>query len=63
MCGIVPAIMPVSEPGAPAVGARVLASVGAGISLARPKSSTLTRPSRVTITLAGFKSRCTTPFS
>ena len=32
-------------------------------SLASPKSSTLTRPSRVTITFAGLRSRCTTPFS
>ena len=29
---------------------------------ARPKSSTFTRPSAVTITLAGFRSRCTMPF-
>jgi hypothetical protein len=33
------------------------------ISFASPKSSTLTRPSFVTMTLAGFKSRCTMPFS
>jgi hypothetical protein len=32
-------------------------------SLARPKSSTLSRPSRVSITFAGFRSRWTTPFS
>ena len=31
--------------------------------LARPKSSTLTLPSGVTFTLAGFRSRCTIPFS
>ena len=32
-------------------------------SFASPKSRTLTRPSRVSITFAGFRSRCTTPFS
>ena len=32
-------------------------------SLARPKSRTFTRPSRVTMTLAGFKSRWTMPRS
>ena len=31
--------------------------------LARPKSRTFTRPSRVTLTLAGFRSRCTMPAS
>ena len=35
----------------------------AASSLASPKSSTLTRPSRVTITLPGFRSRCTMPRS
>ena len=32
-------------------------------SLASPKSNTLTRPSSVTMTLLGFKSRCTMPRS
>src|SRR5271155_5272429 len=32
-------------------------------SLARPKSKTLTRPSRVINTFSGFRSRCTIPFS
>jgi hypothetical protein len=38
--------------------------IGSAVSaFAKPKSSTLTRPSGVIFTFAGFRSRCTTPFS
>src|SRR3981081_2204091 len=49
-------VRPAEVCGAPSEGS-------APTSLARPKSRTLTRPSVVTITLAGFRSRCMMPFS
>ena len=42
---------------------RRIAGPDARSALARPKSSTFTRPSGVTLTLAGFRSRWTMPFS
>ncbi len=66
MYGSVPSSCPTPESGVETV-ALSEASLPPGASsptgFARPKSSTFTRPSRVSITFAGFRSRCTTPFS
>jgi hypothetical protein len=40
-----------------------LASGSPSKALARPKSRIFTTPSRVILMFAGFRSRCTTPFS
>ena len=51
--------------GYPVAAARSLPAASSGrlSALARPKSSTLTLPSGVSFTFAGFRSRCTIPFS
>ena len=50
----------VAGTGSPVAG---IAVAGSRSMAARPKSSTFTVPSAVVMTLAGFRSRCTTPFS
>ena len=53
-----------TTPGSVAVGTLVASTLpSACVSLARPKSRILTRPSRVTKTFSGFRSRWTMPFS
>ncbi len=62
MYGPVPSTIPTSVSGAAVIACVVSLSEGrSGARLARPKSSTITRPCFVIITLAGFKSRCTIP--
>ena len=64
MYGTVPMTCPSDESGAATVSACVSScEVSEVPSFASPKSSTFTRPSRVTITFAGFKSRWITPRS
>ena len=56
--------VPMTTPGSVAVGKFVASAVpSACVSLARPKSRILTRPSLVTKTFSGFRSRWTMPFS
>ena len=65
MYAAVPRIIPASVDRAVSVGEFIASdAAGSGVRvLARPKSRILTRPSGVTLTLAGFKSRWTMPFS
>ncbi len=65
MYGTVPITCPALEigPGSVGIALRSRAPPVGGDSLARPKSRTFSRPSRVTITFAGFRSRWTTPRS
>jgi hypothetical protein len=56
---MVPTIRP--SPVSSCVGIVAAIAAALSFSFARPKSSTLTRPSLVTMTLAGFRSRCVMP--